>query len=145
LVPLLRARIDASGRPLPYVEIRPFDDTFQPLLRPWRLGATVLVVLSLLALIIAAVGLIVVTSDAVIRRARELAVRTACGAEPSRLVRLVLSRSIGAILAGLVVGAVAAYAGARLLAALLFDVAPAEPRVFGAALALLVSCSLLAA
>jgi ABC-type antimicrobial peptide transport system permease subunit len=87
----------------------------QPLLLPWRLGATVFVVFGLLALTIAAVGLIVVTSDAVTRRRHELAVRTACGAESGQLVRLVLFRSMSAMLAGLVVGVVAAKAGASLL------------------------------
>ncbi len=145
LVPLLRDRIHAAGSELPYVEVRPFDETFRPLLRRWRLGATVFVVFGLLSLAIAAVGLVVVTSDAVTRRGQELAVRTACGAKPADLVRLVLSRSMLALLAGLVAGVAVSYVGARMLESLLFDVAPADLRILGVAAAALLVCALIAA
>jgi predicted permease len=145
LVPQLRERLLAATNSLPYIDVRTFEETFAPLVRPWRLGATIFVVFGALALLIAAVGLIVVTSHEVTRRSHEFAVRSACGAQAGELVRSVLSRSVGTFAAGLTVGLLAALIGARLLEALLFDITAADVRVFGAATLSWLGCALVAA
>lgn len=144
LLPILRARLQAAGTDLPYVQIRTVEESFEPLLRPWRLGATVFVAFGLFALIIAAVGLVVVISHDVTKRSHELAVRSACGAQSSELVRSVLLRSLGVLLAGLAAGIALAVIGARLLEGLLFGISPADFRVFVAAGTTLLIFALLA-
>src|SRR5690606_32363526 len=99
----------------------------------------------LVALTIATVGLIVLTSYAVTRRFHELAVRTACGAQPDELVRYILGRVVAPMLTGLAIGVAGAYVGARMLDALLFDAAPADPRVFVGAIAGLLTCAVFGA
>jgi putative ABC transport system permease protein len=145
MLPTLRQHAIAAVPNLPFVEVRAFDETFLNLLKPWRLGATIFVLFGLLALLIGAVGLAVVTADSITRRTREIGIRSALGAEPGALVRLMLSRVSLAITAGVLVGIVGAWMGARALGALLFDVQPSDTRIFGTAIATLLGCGLLAA
>jgi putative ABC transport system permease protein len=129
----LRRESQAAVPDLPYVDARAFDEVFETMLRPWRLGSIVFVVFGALSMTIAAVGLAVVGAYGVTRRTREIGIRAALGAEPSRLVRLVLGRSLIVVVSGLAVGMGLAWAGGRILNAQLFDVTATEPRVLVAA------------
>ena len=129
----LRRESQAAVPDLPYVDARAFDEVFETMLRPWRLGSIVFVVFGALSMTIAAVGLAVVGAYGVTRRTREIGIRSALGAEPRRLVRLVLGRSLVVVVAGLTVGMGLAWAGGRILNAQLFDVTASEPRVLAAA------------
>ena len=141
----LRAHAQAAGADLPYVDVWAFDDVFNPALRPLRLGSTVFLVFAVLALVIAGVGLAAVTAHGVTRRTRELGIRLALGADPPRLVRLILGRSLGAVLGGLALGALLSYFGERLLRTFLFGVKEGDPRVFATGVLTLLTVSVLAA
>jgi putative ABC transport system permease protein len=135
----LRQESQAAVPDLPYVDAHEFDEIFVNLLRPWRLGSIVFVVFGALSMVVGAVGLAVVGAYGVTRRTREIGIRSALGAEPRHLVRLVLGRSLFVIVSGLAVGMGLAWAGGRILNAQLFDITAREPRVLaGAALGLLV-------
>ncbi|MGH7632282.1 MAG: FtsX-like permease family protein, partial [Gemmatimonadaceae bacterium] len=82
---------------------------------------------SIAAMLIGAVGLYGVVSYMVSLRARELAVRTALGAQPGALRRLVLTQAIAVAALGIVLGVGATLLLMRFLASLLFDVAPNDP------------------
>jgi putative ABC transport system permease protein len=114
---------------LPYVDAHGFDDVFEAMLRPWRLGSTVFVVFGALAMIVAAVGLAVVAAEGVTRRTREIGIRAALGAAPQHLVRLVLRRSLLVIGCGLSTGIALAWVSSRILNPQLFNVSATEPRV----------------
>lgn len=141
----LRSQAQAAGADLPYIDVWAFDDVFNPALRPLRLGSTVFVVFAALALLIAGVGLAAVTAHGVTRRTRELGIRLALGADPTRLVRLVLGRSLGAVLGGLVCGALLSYFGERLIRSFLFGVKEGDPRLFATGVLTLLVVSALAA
>ncbi|HET7622823.1 MAG TPA: FtsX-like permease family protein, partial [Gemmatimonadaceae bacterium] len=81
-------------------------------------------VASLVALLIGAVGLYGVVSYMVSLRERELAVRMALGAQPGSLRRKVLGQAMVVATAGIIVGVGAALLSSRVIAALLFGVAP---------------------
>ena len=108
-------------------------------------GSTVILALSALALIIAVAGLAVVTAHGVTRRTREMGIRPVLGAEPGDLVRLMARRTLVAMTIGLAAGAVLAYAGAGLLKTVLFGIEPGDPRIFAAAMAVLLLVGGLAA
>ncbi|PYR95543.1 MAG: hypothetical protein DMF84_00370 [Acidobacteria bacterium] len=134
----LRRESQAAAPDLPYVDAHAFDDIFMNLLRPWRLGSTVFVAFGALSTIIAAVGLAVVGAYGVTRRTREIGIRSALGAQPQHLVRLLLARTLFVVAIGLAVGMGLAWASGRILSAQLFDITAGEPRVLaGAALGLL--------
>jgi ABC-type antimicrobial peptide transport system permease subunit len=113
------------------------DDVFEWQMKPLRLGTSVFLALSALALVIAVAGLAVVTAHGVTRRTREMGIRLVLGAEPRDLVRLMVRRTVIAMAIGLAAGAVLAYAGAGLLKSVLFGIEPGDPRVFAAAVAVL--------
>ena len=66
--------------------------------------AALVTTLGALALLLAMTGLFGVVSHAVARRTRELAVRLALGAEPSRIMRLVFADGLRPVIDGLVLG-----------------------------------------
>jgi ABC-type antimicrobial peptide transport system permease subunit len=67
---------------LPCVNAHGFDDVFEAMLRPWRLGSTVFVGFGALSVIVSGVGLSVVAAYVVARRTREIGIRSALA--PSR-------------------------------------------------------------
>jgi putative ABC transport system permease protein len=89
-------------------------------------------VVSVLALILGAVGLYGVLSYVVAERTREIGVRMALGASSSVVRRQVVSQGTKVVLVGVVIGVAVAYAATRLLGALLFDVKPVDIVVFAA-------------
>jgi predicted permease len=96
------------------------------------------------ALFLAVVGLYGMVMTAVQLRAREIAIRAALGSRPSQTItRLVREVAISTV-AGLSVGGVVAVPAGRLLAAMLFEVSPADPivlTVVAAALSLAAACA----
>ncbi|HEX4164143.1 MAG TPA: ABC transporter permease [Bryobacteraceae bacterium] len=99
---------------------------------------------ALFAFGLALVGLYSVLSYAVQQRRRELGLRLALGAEPWRLVKLVVRDGLSLTLAGLGVGIVAGGLLARGMARFLFGVKPLDAQSFAAAGLLLLLAALLA-
>jgi putative ABC transport system permease protein len=71
-------------------------------------------------------------------------VRMALGATPSSVLALVLRQAGGMTTAGIVIGLAGAYAFARYLASLLFQVSATDPTVYAAVAALLAAVAFLA-
>jgi predicted permease len=107
-------------------------------------AVTLVGVLSALALLLAAIGLYGVMSYVVSQSTRELGLRMALGADPSNLLRLVLSRGLALTAGGLLLGAAMALSLTRLMGNLLYNVNPREPLVFAAAFAVMMLASLAA-
>ena len=77
-----------------------------------------------LGLLLAALGIYGVISYSVTRQTQEIGIRMALGANAGIVRRHVLAGTIRLALIGIVVGAAASLAGARLIASLLFDTSP---------------------
>ena len=82
---------------------------------------------AVLAFVIAAIGLAGGLGRAVTERRRELAIRSALGATPVEVVRIVAVEAALVVGAGVVLGAVGGVAGAKLLRWALFGVTPYDP------------------
>ena len=80
-----------------------------------------------LAVILGGIGIYGVAAYAVHQRRRELGVRLALGARPVGLFRLVVGEGLLLVLAGSTIGVACAFAFARVLRSILFDVAPTDP------------------
>ena len=79
-------------------------------------------VFGLLATLLASVGLYGVVAFAVARRAREIGIRMALGAQRGDILGTVLRQMFIVVGAGILAGVAAAYAGSRLLGSMLFEV-----------------------
>ncbi len=99
---------------------------------------------SMVALLLAAVGVYGVLSYDVRARRQELALRSALGAEPARLFRTVVVRSLALGGAGAVAGVLVAAALTRTVRSLLYEVAPLDVGVFAAGAGVLLAIVLIA-
>jgi predicted permease len=112
--------------------------------RPWQLGAMLFSIFGLLALLIAAVGIFSVVSHDVGQRRRELGVRIALGASIADVMSLILGGGLRVVAVGVGVGLVIALATSKLLASILYGVAPRDPAVLGGVALVLLAVAALA-
>ena len=97
-----------------------------------------------LALLLASLGLYGVLAYSVAQRTQELGLRMALGAQRGDLLRMVVNSGLRLALVGIAFGIAAGLAVARLLASLLFGVAPTDPATFIAVCTLLFMAALAA-
>ena len=116
--------VDAS---LPVLTARPLEEQMAPLTAQDRTTARLAVVFACVALTLAAIGLYGVLSYGIARRTAEIALRIALGAQPSRVIAMILRETAGVVIAGLVAGAALAYLASRLIGSRLYGVAPQDP------------------
>jgi predicted lysophospholipase L1 biosynthesis ABC-type transport system permease subunit len=109
-----------------------------------RLMGRILGAASVLGLLLSALGLYGTMAFAVGRRTREIGIRAALGARPGDVLGLVLGQGMRLALAGLALGAAAAFAATRTLSAYLYGVEARDPTTFGVVAALLLSVALAA-
>lgn len=127
---------------LPLRNVRPLDDILTSSRAAQRSAARGTGMLALLGLLLAACGIWAVVSHVTAQRSRDMAIRLAHGATTGRVVRLVLRDGLAWPVLGTVVGAVLAIAFSGALRALLYDVAPGEPRIVaGAAMVFVLAAS----
>ncbi len=134
----IRAQLSALDPSLPLFAVAPLGDALAAQTALSRLVSVLLGVFAALALAVAAVGLYGVLAFVVRGRRKELAVRSAMGAEPWQLLADVVRHGLvlGAI--GVAIGLAGAVAAGRLAASLLYGVGAVEPLVLaGTALLLL--------
>ena len=92
-----------------------------------------------LALLLASIGLYGLMSYAVTRRAREIGVRVAVGAQRQNVLWLVLRETLTLALLGIAIGIPSALVAAQLIASMLFGLSPNDvPTIIGVSLLLLV-------
>jgi predicted permease len=109
-----------------------------------RFAASLLACFAVVALLLMSIGVYGVASYAIVRREKEISIRSALGATRGQLAQMVLREGMVPILAGLAVGAVGAALSGHLLAALLFEVRSTDVSVFAAAGVTLLAIGILA-
>jgi predicted permease len=140
----VRSAIREADPGLPIHTVRTLADIAAAATARTRLLTVILGVFSLLALTLAAVGVYGVVAFAMRTRAKEISIRLALGANPSRLVGLLVGQSAVPVVVGVVVGAAAAVGLTRLVRGLLFEVDPRDAISFGSGVALLAVAGLVA-
>jgi predicted permease len=140
----VRRELQAMRGDLPYISARPFEEVVSPLVRSWRLGATMFTLFAGLSLVIAAVGLYGVLSYLVTQRTAELGIRAALGASPRSLLTMILRSGVLAAAAGVVLGLVLVLLIGNRLSGLLFNTSAREPLVLGGAAVAVLGVAILA-
>jgi predicted permease len=97
---------------------------------PRRLNAALIASLSIIAVLIAAVGIAGVLAFSVSARTNEIGIRMSLGADRGRVQRMVLGEGGVLLGLGLVLGVVGAALAARIIQGLLFGVEPDDPITF---------------
>lgn len=95
-----------------------------------RFTATLTVFFALTALFLASIGLYGLLAYTVSLRTREIGLRVALGAQPTRVLRQVVSSGLRLVVVGLAVGLGLALVLNRWLDSLLFEVSPSDPLTF---------------
>jgi len=144
LIPAVKSRIWAVDKDQPVSQIQTMRQILSQSLARRRLYVVLLGFFAFVALLLAAAGIYGLVSYAVTQRTREMGMRVALGAEPLDVLRLIILQAAKLVLAGELLGILAALGATRLLAGLLFGVSSIDPVTF-AGVALLLSAVALVA
>jgi predicted permease len=125
-------KVDTASAPL---SVFPLEEYILQSLFTNKIAADLLTILAATAIFLAAIGLYSVMAYSVARRTNEIGIRVALGARPGDVLRMVIRQGLVFGLTGLLIGAVAAAAIARVLASSLVAVSPVDPVVYATAAA----------
>lgn len=109
-----------------------------------RLRSALLAVFSIVALILASLGVYGVIACSVAERKKEIGIRIALGARPSEVRSMVLGQGLKLTVIGLAVGLAGAAAATRLIEGFLFGVSASDPLTYAATCAVFLGVALLA-
>lgn len=84
--------------------VAPLSETMQDRLTPFRIGVTLLLFVTLSTVLLSAAGIYALMAFTVARRRREIGIRSALGAQPTRVLANVLQRAMRQLAAGIVIG-----------------------------------------
>jgi len=140
----LRSEFQQLDANLPVYSVRTLTEHMALPLFPARVAAMLLGSFGLLALMLAAIGIFGVMSYAVSQRTREIGIRMALGASAGAILQLVVGQGLKLIVIGMGIGLAAAFAGTRLMSALLYGVSATDSITFAGIALLLILVALLA-
>jgi putative ABC transport system permease protein len=103
-----------------------------------RFQTSLLLAFSLIAILLAAIGIYGLIRYSVATRMREISIRIAVGAQRTDILRMILREGLTLSVIGLAVGLVGAAAVGRLLSGLVFGITPTDPVTFVAVSVLLI-------
>ena len=112
---------------LPPIEVRTMSGLVDDSLQTDRFIKQLASAFSLLALLLAAIGLYGLMAYTVSRRTRDIGIRLALGAEQGNVLWLVLRETLVLVLTGIAIGIPFALAGTRLMRSMLFGLGFVDP------------------
>jgi putative ABC transport system permease protein len=144
LLGALRPTVYAVDKDQPIGAIRPLEEIVADSIARQRFAMTLLTVFSLVALVIAAVGIYGVMAYSVVQRTGEFGIRMALGAQQGDVLRLVLMQGGKLIGLGLIIGLAATLAASRAMGSMLFNTSAQDPLTLGTITVLLGAVALVA-
>ncbi len=144
LVPTVKNIVDQRSHDLAVFRISTETEAIDRQVFTEKMTARLSSLFGFLALLLACLGLYGLLSYEVTRRTREIGIRMAVGAQSHNVVGLVLTKAMGLILAGAVVGIAVAVGVTRFLASFLYGVKAGDPITLLAVAALLALVALVA-
>lgn len=114
----------------PVSNIQTMDEILADSIARQRFSMLLLAIFAAVALVLAGVGIYGVMSYSVAQRTREIGIRMALGAQTGAVLKLAVGYGMKLVIAGLVIGLVAAFALTRVMSTLLFGVTATDPATF---------------
>lgn len=120
-------------------EVRTLNGVLADSVATRRFEMDLLLLFGASALLLAGLGVYGVVTYSVVQRYREIGLRMALGAQRGNIYGLILREGLLPVAAGSVAGIAIAFAAARLVGSLLFEVSPYDPAIVMAAVGVLVA------
>jgi putative ABC transport system permease protein len=130
VIPGVRNVIHELDPQQPIGEISTMESLLSVSVARARFSATLLTVFSIVALVMAAVGIYGVMSYSVLQRTHEIGVRMALGAQRVHVLKLMLTKGVVLGVVGVGLGLAASFALTRLMTTLLFEVTATDKTTF---------------
>ena len=111
---------------VPAFEFKTMDQRLSESLARRRFAAFLLAVFATVALTLAAIGIYGVLAYSVNQRTHEIGIRMALGAQPARILRMVMRQSLVLVTVGVTLGLGGAFALTRVMASLLYGVSATD-------------------
>jgi putative ABC transport system permease protein len=144
LIKSLAAAVNSVDPDLPLAGVQTIDEIVSESLAIDRFSVVLFASFGALGLMLAAVGIYGVMAFAVAQRTHEFGVRMALGAQPSRVISLILKEGTLLAISGTLIGLGGAYLVGRAMQSTLYGVQALDVRAFVAVSALLLMAALLA-
>jgi putative ABC transport system permease protein len=143
-VAALRASLADVDATLMLEGVRTMEDDLAQFIAPLRMMSWLLGAFAVIAVLLTALGVFGSMSYSVSQRRRELAIRSALGADRRSLVRLVVGQGATITLAGMIPGLLLSLLTGRWIGSFLFGVSPMDARTTAVVLGVLALASLVA-
>jgi ABC-type antimicrobial peptide transport system permease subunit len=144
IVPQLRGAVDSVDKNLPLLDVRTQKEQIDSMMREQTVVAELTAAFGMLALVLASIGIYGIMAYSVSRRTNEIGIRMALGAQPARVLRMVLSEASWIVVIGVVVGVGGAIALGRVIASMLYGLKGWDPATFAIAGTLMILVALAA-
>ena len=145
LADAVRREVRELDSDVPLADVSTMERHVDDALASTRALSDMLALFSVMAAVLAAIGLFGVLSYVVALRGREIGIRMALGARAADVLGMVARQGLMIALLGTAIGLVGAVAATRALGSALFGVAPLEPATWAAVTALLLGIAVVAA
>jgi predicted permease len=142
---VIEQEVQALDPKLPLFQVQTIEARVDDALRQERLVATLATILSVSAMLIAAVGIYGLISFSVAQRTREIGIRIAVGAEPRQILLMVLGRAFVLVGVGIALGLPLVLGSLRAAASFLYGVTPWHPAILAGVLTVVTVVAVLAA
>ena len=144
LLGAIRSAMAEVDPDLPMADVQTMQDVLGGSIARTSFTMSLLLISALVALFLGAVGIYAVLSYVVSQRTPEIGIRTALGATPEIVRRMILSQGMWLAGAGVLIGLVAAVALGQVLATQLYGVSSVDPLTIAVAAAIFVGAAMLA-
>jgi putative ABC transport system permease protein len=137
MVSAVREAVKSVNSDLPVFNIRTMESQLSNELVTQRLSVILVSLFSVLALLLAAVGLYGVLAYSIAQRTREIGIRVALGADSRSILGLVIRQGLTIVGVGLVIGIIGSMVLTRLIQSLLYGVSGTDPMALLSAVSVL--------
>jgi putative ABC transport system permease protein len=144
VIPAIRTQVLSIDKDQPVSEVMTMEQRLAKSVASSRFVMLLLGVFSILALVLAAVGIYGVMSYLVTQRTQEIGVRMALGAQKRHVLKLVVGKGMVLAVIGIAIGLAGSLSLTRLMRSLLFEVTPTDWLTFVITSLVLLTVALLA-